>query len=212
MNLILQHFNDGRLTHAAGDAERRKAVLESALLHLVYKGYDDPAAGRSDRMSEGDRAAVDVDDVHLILPAELLDAADGLGGKRLVQLDQLDIVVGKSGVGKSLRYRADRAKAHDARIVAGRAHTDYAGNRLETEFLRLFLAHEENGGSSVVAAGGGSGSNSTGQGAVVEQSSLVVMLDVEYGLQLRHLFEIGITSRELVRVKDDGAFCGPGER
>ncbi len=43
-------------------------------------------------MGQRNSAAVYVDDVHLVFPAEQLYAADGLGREGLVQLNKLDVV------------------------------------------------------------------------------------------------------------------------
>src|SRR6202162_1739564 len=75
--------------HAAADAERRKALLGIALLHLVEQRDQYPRPGSADRMPEGDRAAVDVDLGGV--PAEILVHRTGLSGGGLVGLHQIEI-------------------------------------------------------------------------------------------------------------------------
>src|SRR5262249_28090975 len=59
-----------RNAHAAADAERGKAFLGVALLHLVQQRHQHARAGGADRMAERDRATVDVDLRRV--PAEVL--------------------------------------------------------------------------------------------------------------------------------------------
>jgi hypothetical protein len=49
-------------SHAATDAKRGKTFLRTTTLHLEQKRIEDAGTGRSDRMANGDRASVDVDD------------------------------------------------------------------------------------------------------------------------------------------------------
>src|SRR5690349_13248932 len=47
--------------HAAADAQGREALLGIALLHLVQQGHEHARAGCTDRVTDRDGAAVDVD-------------------------------------------------------------------------------------------------------------------------------------------------------
>src|SRR6516225_9375408 len=47
--------------HAAADAERGKALLGIAFLHFVQQGHEHARARCADRMTDRDRAAIDVD-------------------------------------------------------------------------------------------------------------------------------------------------------
>src|SRR5437667_215064 len=76
--------------HAAADAKRCQPAFRVALLHLVKKRDQDAAARRADRMSERDRAAVDVD--LLGVPAHLPVNGDRLRGNGLVDLHQIEVL------------------------------------------------------------------------------------------------------------------------
>src|ERR1700733_13547110 len=75
--------------HAAADAERGKALLGVALLHLVQQRHQHARPGGTDRMADRDRAAIDVDLGEI--PAEVLVDRAGLRGERLVGLDQIEV-------------------------------------------------------------------------------------------------------------------------
>src|ERR1700693_3721109 len=64
-----------RDAHAAADAQRGEALLEVALLHLVQQRHQHAGARGADRVTDRDRAAVDVD--LRGIPAEVL--VDGAG-------------------------------------------------------------------------------------------------------------------------------------
>ena len=49
--------------HASADAHRHQAVLDVAACHFVEEGGGEFCAGAAERVAEGYRAAVDVDDV-----------------------------------------------------------------------------------------------------------------------------------------------------
>src|SRR5688572_16042793 len=62
-------FNCEGDPHAAPDAQRSEAAFRVALLHFVEERHQHARAARADRMTERDRAAVDV---HLLrVPAHL---------------------------------------------------------------------------------------------------------------------------------------------
>src|ERR1700724_3609454 len=62
--------------HAAADAERGKALLGIALLHLVQQRHQHARTGCANGMAESDRAAIDVDPGSI--PAEVLVDRAGL--------------------------------------------------------------------------------------------------------------------------------------
>ena len=73
---------------SAADAQGSKSQLRIALDHLVDQGYQDTVATGTDRMSQSDGSAVHVQLVHV--DAKLLAHCNGLSGKRLVRLDQVE--------------------------------------------------------------------------------------------------------------------------
>src|SRR5262245_26708135 len=90
--------------HATTDAERGETLLRIALLHLVQECDEDTGARRTDRMADGDRAAVDVDLGGI--PAEVLVDRAGLGRECLVGLDQVEV----SGIPAGLLERLARGR------------------------------------------------------------------------------------------------------
>src|SRR5450432_3429868 len=76
--------------HAAADAERGKALLGIAPLHLVQKRHQHTRAGSPDRMAERDRAAIDID--LRGVPAEVLVDGASLRREGLVGLDQIEVL------------------------------------------------------------------------------------------------------------------------
>src|SRR6516162_10879166 len=78
--------------HAAADAQRGEAFLGVALLHFVEQRDQHARAGRSDRMANRDRTTVDIDLAGV--PAKVLVDRAGLGGKRLVCFDEVEVADG----------------------------------------------------------------------------------------------------------------------
>src|SRR6056297_275100 len=89
-SLALRALHAHGHAHAAADAEGGEAALCAAALHLEQERVEHPAAGGADRVADGDGAAVHV---HLRrIPAHILVDGAGLGGERLVCLDQIEIL------------------------------------------------------------------------------------------------------------------------
>src|SRR5882724_9562811 len=75
--------------HAAADAQRREPLLRVAASHLVEQRHQDARARGPDRVTERDRAAIDVDLRRV--PAEILVDGAGLRRESLVGLDEIEI-------------------------------------------------------------------------------------------------------------------------
>src|SRR3712207_2832871 len=84
---VLQQQRDAL---AAADAERDEPELVPLALHLTQALGGDERARRRDRVAERDRAAVGVDLRRV--EVELADDGERLGGERLVELDDADLV------------------------------------------------------------------------------------------------------------------------
>jgi len=87
----------------------------------------------AERVTNGDRTTVEVD--LLVRQAKLLNAIDSLGCKRLVDLEKVDIICRKAGLGEHLGDGERRANAHDAWGNAGGASGNKLANDRETETL-----------------------------------------------------------------------------
>src|SRR5437870_2233825 len=76
-------FDDGGDPLADADAHRRQAVVPAGPTQLVRQHRDQPCSAHSQRMTQRDRTAVDID--LFLIQAELVDADDRLRGERLVE-------------------------------------------------------------------------------------------------------------------------------
>jgi Kef-type K+ transport system membrane component KefB len=130
------------------DAHGRGSLARAAAAQLVQQRGTDPRAGAAERMTDGDRAAVDVDPLWVEL--QLVDDRDSLRGKRLVQLGQLDLVQLPAGPAKHLAHRGHRADAHVVGVHAGRRRADVPGHRRGACCLGGSLGHQQQPGRAVV--------------------------------------------------------------
>src|ERR1700674_1723040 len=74
-------------THAHG-GER---ALSAALLHPVHRRQRQPGAAHAERVAERNGAAMRVDEIGILLDAELTQASDALACKSFIELDQIEI-------------------------------------------------------------------------------------------------------------------------
>src|SRR5439155_9372624 len=82
-------FEESGLPLADADTKCRHPVAPATAAKLVQQGDDEARAAHPERMAERDRAAVHV---HLLrIQTELADDDEALRGKRLVQLDQVEV-------------------------------------------------------------------------------------------------------------------------
>src|SRR5262245_29458300 len=103
--------------HAAADAQGGKPLVGVAALHLKQQRVEHAPAGSTDRMPDGDGAAIDVDLVGV--PAQTLVDGASLGRERLVGLDQVEVLDAPAGLLQGLLGGGDRSRTHDRRIDPG---------------------------------------------------------------------------------------------
>src|SRR6266540_4164990 len=114
----------------------------------MEEGDDEPRPAHSEWMAERDRAAVHV---HLLLvDPELADDGEALRRKRLVQLDEVDLVDADTCALEQLPDCGNRPDAHDTRVDPGDRASGEAAERLDAELLRLRLARDHERGGPVV--------------------------------------------------------------
>src|SRR5579864_5659882 len=77
-------LNRQRNAHATADAERGEALLGVAAQHFVQQGDEDAGARSTDRMADGDGAAVDI--YYCRIPTHVLVDRERLRRKSLVGL------------------------------------------------------------------------------------------------------------------------------
>src|SRR5205085_10486625 len=133
------------------------AVAPTAAAELVEERDDEARAAHPERMTERDRAAVDV---HLLrVEAELADHGEALRSERLVQLDEIDLIERDAGALQQLAHGRDRADAHQAWVDAGDGATDEGTERFDAELTRLLLRRDHERRRAVVDPGGVAGRN-----------------------------------------------------
>src|SRR6476661_4582270 len=103
-----QALDDHGHALAAADAHRLDAERLVRLLEAVDQGGHDAGTGHAERVTEGDRPTVDVELV--VGDAEVTGRRDDLGGERLVDLEQVDVVDGLAGTPQRLLDGLDRAE------------------------------------------------------------------------------------------------------
>jgi len=128
-------------------AQRRDADLLVGADELVDERRQEPAAGRAERVPERDRTALGVD--LLRVEAKLARDHERLGRERLVELKQVDVVLGDAVVGEQLGQGVRRADAHDDGRHADDGRADPLGEDLEPELVGDVAAHEREGRRAV---------------------------------------------------------------
>src|SRR5699024_9327879 len=188
-------FEDGGHALTTTDAQGLQTEGLVVELESVDQGAGDAGTGAAERVTEGDRAAVDV---QLLLDVDPQPVGGGqyLRGEGLVEFDQVDVTDGHVGAGQGLLGGLHRAQAHDLRAQSGQAGGHDAGQRRDAEFGSLGVAHDDQCRSAVVEGAGVSG----GDGAV----------GAEHRFQLGDLFVGGATTDTVVGA-DHGA-VGQGHR
>src|SRR6266705_476696 len=91
-------------------------------------------------MAQGDGAPADVED--LPWDAELLPHADARRGKRLVVLDQIELIELEPGLVHQLPYAWDRCEHHVLRFHGLRAEISDGAERVDPDLARPALAHQ----------------------------------------------------------------------
>src|SRR3984957_15401009 len=143
----LDALDDGagrqRTTGTHGD---QRGALVGAL-ELVQRSRDQPAAGAAHRVTQRDRAAVDVDLVHVRVVHPRPGQHDG--GERLVDLGDVDVAHLHAGLLEHLRRRLHRAVEVVVRLGADERLAHDAGPRPQPERLGLVFVHPQHGGRAV---------------------------------------------------------------
>src|SRR5450631_3580397 len=72
------------------DAHGRQRAFSAALLHAMHRGHREARTAHAQGMTERDGAAIRVDEIGIVLDAELAQAGYSLAGERFVELDQIE--------------------------------------------------------------------------------------------------------------------------
>src|SRR5450631_979887 len=86
--ILVQLLDRHRDALADADAHGRKRAFAAALLHAVHRGQRQPRAAHAERMAERNGAAMRVDEIGIVLDAELAQTRNPLRRERLIELDQ----------------------------------------------------------------------------------------------------------------------------
>src|ERR1700741_2736473 len=87
----VQLLDRNRNALANADAHGGKRAFSAALLHAVDGGQRKPRTAHAKRMAERDRAAMRIDEIGILLHAELTQAGYALGREGFIELDQIEI-------------------------------------------------------------------------------------------------------------------------
>jgi Kef-type K+ transport system membrane component KefB len=130
------------------DAHRGRCLAATAPRQLVQQRGGDPGSRAAERVADRDRAAVHVNQLRVAL--ELVDHGDGLGGERLVDLEQRQLVDLPARSGQGLGHRRDRTDAHVVRVHSGGRARHVPGQRLRAGGGHRLLGHQQQAGGAVV--------------------------------------------------------------
>src|ERR1700737_1764155 len=150
-------FKQARAALAAADAHRHDAPLCLATAALLQEVAGQPRAGHSERVADGDRAAVYV--VLVRIDAKLVTGIEALAGKSLVEFPDIDIVDFKTMALQQLRHGEDRTDAHLVRLPARRRPRDKAAERFKAAFFRVLGFHQNDGCRAIRQLAGVAGGN-----------------------------------------------------
>src|SRR6267143_3960702 len=84
-------FDRDRDALADADAHGCQSKLPAPLLHAVHRRQRQPRAAHAERMAKRDRAAMRVDEVGIVLDAQLPQTGYALRGEGFIELDQIEV-------------------------------------------------------------------------------------------------------------------------
>lgn len=146
---------DGSHTHAGTNAHTGNTDLLVGTLELSQEGADLARASAAERMTEGDSTTLGVD--LLSGQAKLVDAPHALGGKGLVDLEDVDLILGDAGLLESNGNGGPGTDTHQEGLDTDNAGGDVLADDLLAQTLGSGALHEQNGGSTVGDLGGVTG-------------------------------------------------------
>src|SRR3984885_15349736 len=126
---VLPALDDRDVGLTAALAHRQQAAPLAGALERVQQRGEQPRAGRSQGVAEGDRAAAGVDAGEIRAGLALPGEHDRR--ERLVDLDQVDLVEREPGPAQRVRGRGDRRGEHQHRVVAPGGQVGDPGARLQ---------------------------------------------------------------------------------
>src|SRR5579862_7521932 len=153
-------FQHGGDALPAADALGRERQALALPLEKSRGLAGDARAGGTQRMADGDGAAVQV---HLRrIDLEVAQAGDRLRGEGLVDLDEVDLVDRYAGALQRLAAGRHRTDPHDLRRAAGDGDRADAGERLQPMLFRERLGADERRRGPIGQRRRGSGGDASG--------------------------------------------------
>ena len=148
MYILLVVFYDASRALAAADAQCCQAVFRLLFFEAVEQGNEDTSTGCSDRMTEGNSTAVDVDLRHI--EAQFLAAVCSLCSKCFVCFHEVHVCACEACFFQSFTRRRNRACTHDSGINACRGIALNRSERFDTQFFSFVSGHNNECGRTVV--------------------------------------------------------------
>ena len=143
---------DSSHTHTGTDAHGSNADLLVRPVELSQQCADLAGAGAAKRVAEGNGTTLGVD--LFSGEAKLVGAPHALGSKSLVDLEDVDIVLGDAGLLQSNGDGLPGANTHEQGLDTDDASSDVFANDLLAQALSSGTLHEQNGGGTVRDLGG----------------------------------------------------------
>ena len=177
-------FEDSSSAHASADAHGNDTESLLGSLEFVHQGADHAAARHSEGMAKGDGTTLRV---QLSLgDSELVDGVSSLGGEGLVDLENVDVVDGKTAVFEGGRDGESGANSHDLRWDTSDGEGVNAADNLAAVTHGNVSSGEEDAGGTIGNLGGVSGSSSA--------------ILLESGLELAETSDSGLRSDSIVLI------------
>src|SRR5579883_3223847 len=184
----LYPFDNHRVRRAAALADRLQAIASAAALKFVQQHRGDARAGGAERMTNGDRAAVDVD-LCEVGPGGLLPGQHN-AGECLVDFDQIHLLQAQAGLLQDLLGGGNIRGEHQDWIVSSECEGDETRARLEAQALGGRALHNQHSGGSIADLRGIAGGDQA--------------IGLEGGFEAGQLLQAGIGADALVALEKDG--------
>ena len=124
---------------ADADTHGHQRKFATLAIELPRRRHGDPRAAHTQRMSEGDCAAIWIHVRGVFRNAKLAQHSNALAGKRFIQLDDIHLIGAQAGKGERLLRSGSGAHTHNAGLNACCRHAYDASNRIEVlSFDRFF--------------------------------------------------------------------------
>src|SRR3989344_3315066 len=146
----LKAFEDGGNALAETNAHGCNPEVAAILLHHIEQSAGDSRAGATERVAQGDRAAVQVNLlVHLVEYFQIFQHRQGLCGEGFVELEEVDICDGQARALQGFLCRRYRTIAHDRRVHTRYGHRTNHRHRLDTQVLGTLRRHHDHARGTV---------------------------------------------------------------